>query len=99
MMTLLLPVVVLGAAWLLHARHAERARAVELADLAEQVRALAARVDAAEADAAAACAHTDAAETLLVEKGIADEEELAAARRRAGDEDAAYDRARDGELH
>jgi hypothetical protein len=54
----------------------------ELTDLTERMRELSARVEAAEADVAHAVTQTEITESLLLDKGIADEEDLEAARRR-----------------
>ncbi|HEY6003026.1 MAG TPA: hypothetical protein VIV57_09125 [Anaeromyxobacter sp.] len=66
--------------------------------LAERVRELSVRLDATEQDAASALAQADVAESVLLEKGVADEDDLEAARARSGGE-AGYVRGRDGELH
>jgi hypothetical protein len=71
---------------------AETARLSERADQLER------RLEAAEHDVAGALSRTEIAETVLLDKGLADEEDLEAARRRFGDE-AALDARRDGELH
>ena len=76
----------LAAALLLRARRREQALAQELLALDERLRELTARLDATEADLAAALATAGVAETLLLEKGIADEDEVEAARRRLGGE-------------
>ncbi len=73
---------------LVRSRRSERALAAEVAALGERVRELQARVDAAEADVAHAVTQGDIAESLLLEKGIADEEDIEAVRRRFGDADA-----------
>ena len=78
----------LGLRW----RRREQARARELGVLAERLRELEARLDAVEGDLGGALASAGVAESLLLEKGIADEDEVEAARRRleagsdAGDE-------------
>jgi hypothetical protein len=69
----------------------------DVARLTERADELAARLGAAEHDVGDALLRTEIAETVLLEKGLADEEDLEAARRRSG-EDAA-DARRDGELH
>jgi hypothetical protein len=58
-------------------------------------------VDAAEADVAHACTQADIAESLLVEKGVADEDVEATRRRfNSGDDGGqGYVRVRDGDLH
>lgn len=76
----------------------------ELAAVHERMRELAARVEAAEADVAHAVTQAEISESLLVEKGIADEEDIEAARRRFdGGEPAPaasrYVPGRDGGLH
>jgi type II secretory pathway pseudopilin PulG len=50
--------------------------------LGEQLRALSARLDAAEGDLGSALSSAGVAESLLLEKGIADEDEVEATRRR-----------------
>ena len=65
----------------------ERRLTGEVAELAERIRELSARVEAAEADVAHAVTQAEITETLLVEKGVADEEDIEAVRRRFdGDE-------------
>jgi type II secretory pathway component PulJ len=54
----------------------------ELTGLTERMRELSARVEAAEADVAHAVTQAEITESLLLDKGIADEEDLEAARRR-----------------
>jgi len=68
----------LAVAW----RRREQARDRELGALAEQVRELTARLDAAEGDLGTALSSAGVAESLLLEKGIADEDEVEATRRR-----------------
>ncbi len=75
-----------------------RALADEVRALGEHVRELSVRLDAVEQDAATARARAEVAESVLLDKGVADEEDLEAARRRSG-EDAGYVRGRDGESH
>jgi hypothetical protein len=55
----------------------------EVSDLQARVDGLSSRLAAAEQDVQSALARTDVAETVLLEKGLADEEDLEAARRRA----------------
>lgn len=64
----------------LHRR--EQALERELEALAGQVRELSARLDATEAELASAVSSAGVAESLLLEKGIADEDEVEATRRR-----------------
>jgi hypothetical protein len=69
----------------------------EVADLSARVDGLAARLAAAEDEVAIAVERGEVAETVLLEKGLADEEDFEAARRRP--EGPAADVSRDGELH
>jgi hypothetical protein len=69
----------------------------EVSDLSERLEALAARVAATEDQVAIAAEQAEVAGTVLLEKGLADEEDLEAARRRP--EGASPDGIRDGELH
>ncbi len=76
----------------------------ELSMVHEHMRELAARVEAAEADVAHAVTQAEVSESLLLEKGIADEEDIEAARRRfdGGEPSASSSRyvpGRDGGLH
>jgi len=85
-------------------RRRERHFLSQMSGLSDQVRELSARVEAAEADVAHAVTQTEITETLLLDKGIADEEDIEAARRRFdGGEPSAhssrYEPGRDGELH
>jgi hypothetical protein len=82
----------------------ERRMRAELSGVAERMRELSARVEAAEADVAHAVTQSEISESLLLEKGIADEEDIEAARRRfdGGDPAASQSRyvpGRDGGLH
>ncbi len=86
-----------GAAFAALAR--DRALAASVDDLRERLRELSARLDAAENDVAQALASADVAESVLLDKGVADEEDLEAARRRSGEDATGYVRARDGEIH
>jgi hypothetical protein len=90
-----------GVARMLFREHKLRA---ELKGVQERMRELTARVEATEADVAHAVTQAEVAESLLVEKGIADEEDVEAARRRfdGGDAPASSPRyvpGRDGGLH
>jgi hypothetical protein len=67
--------------------------------LSDRVRELSVRLDAAEQDAATALAQADVAECVLLDKGVADEDDLEAARARSGGGEAGYVRGRDGDLH
>jgi len=62
-----------------------RALVAEVSDLHARVDGLASRLAAAQEDVQAALGRTEVAETVLLEKGLADEEDLEAARRRADD--------------
>ncbi len=82
------------------ALRAWRLRDAESASLAEQVRGMAARLEAVETEASRTAIRVDVAETVLLEKGVADEEDLEEARRYFEQDGAPrYDRERDGSLH
>ncbi len=96
-------VALMAAGWARTQRRERRLQG-ELNGLAERLRELSARLDAAEADVGHAITQAEITETLLLEKGLADEEDLEAARRRFdGDEPGAssgrYQPGRDGGLH
>ena len=76
-----------------------RALSTEVRELRERLRELSARLEAAENDVSQALASSDVAESVLLDKGLADEEDLEAARRRFGEAAPVYVRARDGEIH
>jgi hypothetical protein len=77
----------------------EQALTAAVATLHQRIQELSTRVEAAEADVAHAVTQTEIAETLLLEKGVADEEDIEATRRRfAGLDDAGDTEERD-ELH
>ncbi len=61
----------------------------DVAGLSERVKELSTRLDAAEQDVQDALARTEVAETVLLDKGLADEEDLEAARSRFGTDAAA----------
>jgi hypothetical protein len=87
------------AGWFRLARR-ERLLRAELLGMIERMRELATRVEAAEADVAHAVTVAEISESLLVEKGIADEEDLEEARRYfEQNTQPRYDRQRDGNLH
>jgi hypothetical protein len=75
-----------------------RAHGAQLSALSERMTELSARLEAAEHEVAHAVGHARVAGTLLLEKGIADEDEVEAARRRVDEGGASLSRARDG-LH
>jgi hypothetical protein len=91
---------VLVAALLLRAHRRERALAERIAGMASELRDLGARLAATEDEVGRAVAQGEIAENLLVEKGVADEDDVEAMRAR---HDAAgssgYVRLRDGDLH
>ena len=78
-------------------------RMTELAEdvrvLGDRVRELSVRLEATEQDAATARAQADVAESVLLDKGVADEDDLEAARARSGGGEPGYVRGRDGDLH
>ena len=71
----------------------------DVAALSERVAELSARLETAEQDAAAALARADVAESVLLDKGVADEDDLEAARTRSAAEATGGARHRDGALH
>ena len=92
-------VVVLATVVLRFARR-ERELAGEVGDLGERVKELGLRLEAAEAEVAQAVTQAEIAENVLLEKGVADEDDIEAVRRRfVADATSGYDRARDGELN
>jgi hypothetical protein len=82
------------------ALRATRARGAEAAGLAEQVRGIHSRVESIELEVSRTALRADVAETVLIEKGVADEEDLEEARRyfEQGAQ-ARHDRHRDGSVH
>ena len=76
-----------------------RAHAAELSAVSARVTEISARLEAAEHDVAQAVSHARVAGMLLLDKGIADEEEVEAARRRVDEGGASLARNRGGELH
>jgi len=76
-----------------------QAAAATIAALEERLRELTLRVDVVEHDAVAVSAHAEVAESVLLEKGYADADDLEAARRRLEDEGVSGARGRDGEMH
>jgi hypothetical protein len=77
-----------------------RLRGAEAQGLAEQVRSIASRVESVEAEVSRTVLRADVAETVLLEKGVADEEDLEEARRYfEQNTQPRYDRQRDGNLH
>ncbi|HTN53835.1 MAG TPA: hypothetical protein VML50_15605 [Anaeromyxobacter sp.] len=79
-----LSLAVLAASWS-NARRRERRLTSRMTMLEERLREVSTRVEAAEADVAHAVTQVDITEVLLLEKGVADEEDLEAARRRFDD--------------
>jgi hypothetical protein len=77
-----------------------RLRGAEAQRLADQVRGIAARVESVETEVSRNALRVDATETVLLEKGVADEEDLEEARRYFEEHASPrYDRQRDGSLH
>lgn len=66
---------------------ARRVRALtgEISDLRAELDGVSSRLAAAEQDVVTALERTEVAETVLLDKGLADEEDLEAARRRPGE--------------
>lgn len=77
----------------------ERVLAAEVSALGDRVQELSARVEAAEADVAHAVTQAEIAESVLLEKGVADEDDIEAVRRRFDSDAPAPAGERDGELH
>ncbi len=78
----------------------ERSLVAEVSDLGERMSELGLRLEAAEAEVAQAVTQAEIAENVLLEKGVADEDDIEAVRRRfIADASSGYDRARDGELN
>src|SRR5512138_2666157 len=84
-MSMLTDLVALELVAALAARLVRKVRALEddVASLSERVAELSARLEAAEHDAATALAQSDVAESVLLDKGVADEDDLEAARARS----------------
>lgn len=77
-----------------------RLRGAETAGMDAQLRGIAARLEVVETESARSALRIDVAETVLLEKGVADEEDLEEARRYFEANTAPrYDRERDGSLH
>jgi hypothetical protein len=74
-----------------------RALAAEVDELSDRVRELSARLESTEQDAANALAQADVAESVLLDKGVADEDDIEAARARSASPEHA--RPREGDLH
>ena len=82
------------------ALRAARARGAEASGLVDQVQGIASRIDSMEAEVMRTALRADVAETVLLEKGVADEEDLEEARRYFEQNSAPrYSRERDGSLH
>ncbi len=89
-----------SAVLLVVAVRALRARSAEARALADQVRTLATRVDSLEDEVSRTSVRADVAETVLLEKGVADEEDLEEARHYFEQHgQPRYVRERDGSLH
>jgi len=77
-----------------------RLRGAEVEGMADQMRGIAARMESVEAEVSRNALRADVAETVLIEKGVADEEDIEEARRYfEQNTPARYDRQRDGSLH
>ncbi len=77
----------------------ERTLAAEVAALSERVSDLTARLDGTEQDVARAVTQAEIAENVLLEKGVADEDDIAAVRQRFDPAGGCYVRERDGDLN
>lgn len=91
-------VAALAAASFLLARRV-RGLLADVRELSERLRELSARLEAAEQDVSSALARTEVAEAVLLDKGLADEDDLEAARRRFGADVAAADVHGEDDLH
>jgi len=92
-------VAVLVAFWVRYERERERSLAT-ISSLEERLRQLTLRVDVAEHDAVAASAQAEVAESVLLEKGYADADDLEAARLRLeGEGSGGAARGREDDLH
>jgi hypothetical protein len=90
----------LVAALFLRSHRREQALRRRLAGLAGEMRDLSTRLELAEQEVARAAVQGEVAEGLLVEKGVADEDDVEAMRARHDAAGAAgYVRFRDGDLH
>ncbi len=89
-----------GAAAAIAAWRACLALGRERAAFAERLAELAARLEAAEQEIGRAALGAEVAESVLLEKGVADEDDLELARRQlVFSIEPGYDRERDGDLH
>jgi biopolymer transport protein ExbB/TolQ len=68
-------------------------------ELSGRVRELSARLESTEQEVARAALQADVAETVLLDKGLADEEDLEAVRRQFEEQSGSTARDRDGSLH
>jgi hypothetical protein len=71
----------------------------EVRELGDRIGELSARLEATERNALSAVARADVAESVLLDKGVADEDDLEAARARSDATDPGYLPDRDGDLH
>ncbi|HVP69530.1 MAG TPA: hypothetical protein VMT17_19935 [Anaeromyxobacteraceae bacterium] len=89
-----------GSALGLAAVRALRARAAEARALGDELRKVSGRLDSLEGELSRTSLRADVAETVLIEKGVADEEDLDEARRYFEQNgQPRYVRERDGNLH
>lgn len=100
MSVLVAALAVLAAALSFRLVRLQRAHELGMATVDEKLKELSVRLEATEQDLANALTQGKVSESLLVEKGIADEEDIEAAHRRFdGGGSAGYVRNRDGELN
>ncbi|MGB8931606.1 MAG: hypothetical protein WCC48_10210 [Anaeromyxobacteraceae bacterium] len=101
-MSLLLSLATVAAVvafWVRYERERELSAAT-ISSLEERLRRLTMRLDVAEHDAVAASAHAEVAESVLLEKGYADADDLEAARLRlVGEGSGGAARGREDDLH
>jgi hypothetical protein len=87
------------AAALVRTVRRERVLTTEIGALTERMNELAARMEATEHDVARAATQAEIAESVLLEKGVADEDDLEAVRQRFDPGSSEYVRDRDGDLN
>lgn len=87
------------AAALVRTVRRERMLTAEVGELTERVNELTVRLEATEHDVARAATQAEIAESVLLEKGVADEDDLEAVRQRFDPVPPEYVRDRDGDLN
>jgi hypothetical protein len=87
------------AAALVRTVRRERLLTAEVGELTERVNELTVRLEATEHDVARAATQAEIAESVLLEKGVADEDDLEAVRQRFDPVPPEYVRDRDGDLN